>query len=93
VADEAVAPVDGGAAGRSRGAGAHPARDPPCRRGGGRGRPQSGRGRPHPAGRGAVPRRHRRRARYHRRVRPGRLPLPAGPHPRPGRRPPLIFIA
>ncbi len=26
-------------------------------------------------------------------VRAGRLPLPAGPDPRPGRRPPLIFVA
>ena len=70
-----------------------PGRGRPRRRGGGRGRPQPGRGRPRPAGRGSAPRRRRRRARHRRRLRPGALPLPAGPHPRPGRRPPLIFIA
>ena len=49
--------------------------------------------RPRPAGRRALPRRRCRSARHRCRLRPGWLPLPAGPHSRPGRRPALIFVA
>ena len=92
MADEAVAPVDGGAAGRSGGAGPDPGCGRSRRRGGVRGPTQPGRDRPRPAGRGAAPRRRRRRARHRRRLRQAGYPyqqartlaLAAAPPPGPG---------